>query len=61
MVMLEADEVQEVRTALELRKRTSGVGTGPHETCKRVLQKLAESERNTAPSTNGKSKEARRE
>lgn len=57
MVMLEHEELVEVRKSLELRKRTSGVGTKEHEVCKRVLVKLDESERRAdealRPSRNG--------
>jgi hypothetical protein len=45
VVALEQDEMREVRLAIELRKRTSGVGSREHETCKRVLGKLDDAER----------------
>lgn len=45
MLLLEGEEITTVRDALELRKRTSGVGTEEHERCRRVLHKLEEKSR----------------
>ena len=45
MLVLEGElEIATVRNALELRERTSGVGTAEHERCKEVLRKLDEAE-----------------
>lgn len=40
MVIEGAEELRTVVDALQLRKRTSGVGTPEHERCNRVLERL---------------------
>ena len=44
-VVIEQEELATVVNALELRKRSSGVGTAEHNRCERVLNKLRESEK----------------
>ncbi|MGA9669964.1 MAG: hypothetical protein WBQ94_12190 [Terracidiphilus sp.] len=51
-MVIEGEELKTVRDALELRKRTSGVGTDEHERCKRVLAKLGDAEARSQSSHN---------